>query len=166
MEHAAILPVPPTPSSKKREKSVIMLWYFEIPAAGCRFALPHQNNTIGPNTSVIQIDFAQVTKLGKENGTEDFMTVVCSCAESAKAGLAPCPRQCSASACVTNRNRQCLGSLWLSFSYPSRMSLLVQDEVQPGTLNLKSIYIGGISRAITMNEIFYLFTLKFQQSKR
>lgn len=50
-------------------------------------------------------------------------------------------------------------------SYPSRMSLLVQDEVQSGTLNLKSIYAGGISRAIAMNEIFYSFTLKFQQSK-
>lgn len=54
----------------------------------------------------------------------------------------------------------------LVFSYPSKMSLLVQDEVQSGTLNLKSLCVGGISRTITMNEIFYLFTLKFQQSQR
>lgn len=46
------------------------------------------------------------------------------------------------------------------------MSLLVQDEVQSGTLNLKSLCVGGISRTITMNELFYLFTLKFQQSQR
>lgn len=54
----------------------------------------------------------------------------------------------------------------LVFSYPSKMSLLVQDEVQSGTLNLKSLCVGGISRTITINELFYLFTLKFQQSQR
>lgn len=59
MDHVAVLPVPPTPSSKKREKSVIMCDILKFQQQDAGFCLlPHQNNNVGPNTSVIQIDFA------------------------------------------------------------------------------------------------------------